>query len=104
MADALAGPALLDALSSAGLALGAALSVLLLVLAVDHWRVRHRASDRLARFGLVAADETPGAPGASHDGTDVLRRLGARLAARAPYDHLQQVHGELLRAGLADRL
>jgi tight adherence protein C len=104
VADTLAGPALLDALSSAGLALGAALSVLLLVLAVDHWRVRQRASDRLARFGLVAADEGPGATAAGRAGAAVLRRLGAGLAARAPRARLQQVHDALLRAGLADRL
>jgi tight adherence protein C len=102
--DPLADGALFDALSNAGLALGAALSVLLLVLAVDHWRVRQRASSRLARFGLVAADEVPATPGASRDSADVLRRLGVGLAQRAPADSLQQVRGELVRAGLAERL
>jgi tight adherence protein C len=102
--DTLAAEALFDALSSAGLALGAALSVLLLVLAVDHWRVRQRASDRLARFGLVAADEAPTGAGAGRDGGDVLRRLGLALAKRAPGDPLPQVHADLVRAGLAERL
>jgi tight adherence protein C len=102
--DGLAGLSLLDALSSAGLALGAALSVLLLVLAVDHWRVRQRASARLARFGLVAADEGPGPADGGRGGADLLRRLGASLARRAPHKDLLGIHRQLVRAGLAERL
>jgi len=102
--DALADLSLFDVLSSAGLALAATLSVLLLVLAVDHWRVRQRASSRLARFGLVATDPTPGAAGTGHEGADVLRRLGAGLVQRTSHDRLRQIRDELLRAGLAERL
>jgi tight adherence protein C len=94
----------LDALSGVGAALAAALSVLLIVLAFDHARVRQRASSRLERFGLLDTPTLAGAEPAARSEDDLLRRLGAGLARRTPHERLQALHDALLRAGVADRL
>src|SRR5262245_8791428 len=83
-----------------GPALASALSVLFFVVAVDHFRAQRRIAGRLARFGLAPAEEMASAP----SGTDLLRRVGERLALRVPPDQLQQLRLELVRAGVADRL
>jgi len=93
-------PSLLDVLGSMGPALASALSVLFFAVAVDHFREQRRVAGRLARFGLAPADDMASAP----SGTDLLRRVGERLAMHVPPDQLQRLRLELVRAGVADRL
>jgi tight adherence protein C len=94
---------LLAVVSASMLALAAAVSVLCVVLAVDHLRGRRLSQARLARFGLLTADE-PEAPAEPRGGGDFLRRLGSILAQRATREQLQQLRLRMIRAGLGDRL
>jgi tight adherence protein C len=89
--------------SASVLALAAVISVLCVVLAVDHFRGRRLSQARLARFGLLAGDE-PVAPAEPRGGGEILRRLGDLLARRSTREQLQQLRLRVIRAGLSDRL
>jgi tight adherence protein C len=88
--------------ATGALAFGAAISVLCLWLAFDHFRARHLAQARLARFGVAdheVAVETAVAPSASN----LLRRLGSPLARRASRERLRALNMRLIRAGVPGR-
>lgn len=88
-------------LRTSGLALGAVLSVLFLVSAVDHWRVSRRSRSRLARFAFVPAalKDAPGAGRSTRP--DILRLAGAAVARRSSPATLQALRGQVVRAGLS---
>jgi tight adherence protein C len=94
---------LLAVVSASVLALAAVVSVLCVVLAVDHLRGWRLSQARLARFGLLTGDE-PETPTEPRSGGEILRRLGSILARRATREQLQELRLRMIRAGLADRL
>jgi tight adherence protein C len=92
-------------LSSGMLAVAGALSIVLAAVAIDYIRVQRRSTARFARFGLVStvgAAPTAGRP--STPLADLLRGLGATVAARISGGKLQELRLALVRAGVADRL
>jgi tight adherence protein C len=94
---------LLGAISAGALALAAFVCVLCFLVAVDHLRVQRLSRARLARFGLLTANQS-GATVEPHSGRDLLRRLGDLLARRATREQLQAQRMRLIRAGLPERL
>lgn len=88
--------------ATAALMVGAALSVLCLWLAVDHYHARQRARSRLARFGSIR-DETTIEISTTRTPADLLHQLGSLVARRAPRAHLQKLSTRLIRAGMYGR-
>ena len=84
------------------LAFGAAISVLCLWPAVEHFSARRRAQTRLARFGY-APEAVAAEPGGSPRATDLLRQIGSLVSRRASREHLQALNRRLLRAGMTGR-
>jgi tight adherence protein C len=101
------GPFYLDGASMLALSLGSALSVLCVAIAVDHLRIARRSGRRMGRFGLLTTAEGftvgGGDPNALNR-ADVLRRMGQVLAQRLSRPQLLQLRGQLVRAGVVDRL
>jgi tight adherence protein C len=97
----------LDGAGMLALSLGSALSVLCIAIAVDHLRIARRSGRRLGRFGLLATAEgftvNGGEPKALNR-ADLLRRMGQGLAQRLPRPKLLQLRGQLVRAGVVDKL
>src|SRR5436305_11852995 len=87
---------------AAALAFGAVISVLCVSLAVDHFRAQRNARARLARFGLVGADEI-GETAAAPTASDLLRQLGSLLSRRTSRARLQELNLRLDQAWIHGR-